>query len=174
MADRFTPFEQGDVEVRDAGGANFSFAHQLDHLGPGVLDWCTGVIRPVKLIEVDAFYSQPAKRSFAFAPYGVRLEHTTRFFHRIVAIPNEAAFREHIRPFGRWQITQQAPDNFFRMAQPIDRRRIDPVDAVVESLTHGGQGVGIILRSPSKGPASASDRPRAKSNRCDMEPARTQ
>ena len=109
-----------------------------------------------------------------FAPYGVGFEHATWFFHTVVAIPDEAAFREHVRPFGRWQITQQATDNFFGMAQPVDRCRIDPVDAQFEGMSHGGQGVGIILRPPSKGPASASDRPGAKSNCCDIKSAGTQ
>src|ERR1700687_5442123 len=111
----------------------------------------------MKLIEIDAFDTQTAKRRFAFEPYRIRLKHTTWFFHTIVVIPNEHAFREHIWPLGRRQIMQQAPDNFFGMAQPVNRRCIDPVDAEVESMMHGGQGVGIILRSPSKGPASASD-----------------
>src|SRR5258706_13909255 len=120
MADLLATFQKFYVEIRDAGGANFAFLYELDHLGPRVLDRCTGVIRPVKLIEVDAFDSQPAKRRFAFAPYGVGLEHTTRFFHRIVAIPNEAAFCEHIWPFGHRQITQQAPDDFLTRSYPID------------------------------------------------------
>src|SRR3981189_306253 len=149
MADRFTPFEQGDVEVRDAGGANFSFLHELDNFGPGVLDWCTGVIGPVKLIKIHAFDPQPSKRRFAFAPYGVRLEHTTRFFHRIVAIPNEAAFREHIRPFGRWQITQQAPDNFFRMAHAPPRapQEPNPTFVIWSPLEPSGR-VGNAMISP--------------------------
>ncbi len=87
MANRLATFQQFGVEVRDAGGANFSFLHEFDHLGPGVLDWCTGVIGPMKLIEIDAFDTQPAKRRFAFAPYGVGLKYTTWFYHGIVAIP---------------------------------------------------------------------------------------
>ena len=174
MMDCLATFEQVSVEVRDACRSDFSFLHQLGHLRPRVLERRSGFVRPVKLIEIDAFDTQPAKRRFAFAPYGVGLEHTTWFFHTVVAIPDEAAFREHVRPFGPWQITQQATDNFFGMAQPVDRCRIDPVDAQFEGMSHGGEGVGIILRPPSKGPASASDRPGAKSNCCDIESAGTQ
>src|SRR5882762_3496033 len=174
MADLLATFQKFYVEIRDAGGANFAFLYELDHLGPRVLDRCTGVIRPMKLIEVDAFDAQPAKRRFAFAPYGIGLEHATWFCHGIIAVPDQAAFCEDMRPVGRRQVTQKAPDNFFGMAQTVDCRRIDPVDPQVEGVSYGGDGIGVVLWSPSKRPPSTSDRPRAKSNCCDIESAGTQ
>src|SRR5260370_14418953 len=109
MANFLATLQQFGVEVRDACRSHFSFPHQLDHLGPGVLDWCSGFIRPMKLIEVDAFNTQPAKRCFAFAPYGVGLEHATRFCHGLLALLDEAALCQHIWPTGRAQTAQQTP-----------------------------------------------------------------
>jgi len=57
-ADRSHRSRSFRVEIRDAGGANFSFLHQLGHFGPGILDRCPVSIGPNKWIEVDAFNTQ--------------------------------------------------------------------------------------------------------------------
>src|ERR1700692_2871106 len=105
MSDTLTTFQQFLVEIREGSGANFSFLHKLIHLGPGFFDRSSGVIRPVKLIEVDALQTQPAKRSLAFTPYGFGLEHSIRLFHPILPVPDEAAFREDVGSFGFRQLT---------------------------------------------------------------------
>src|SRR5437879_560249 len=57
------------------------------------------------------------------------------------------------------------------MSQPIDRRRIDPIDPEVQRMAHRRKRVGIVLRPPAIGPATAADRPRAESEPGDIHAA---
>jgi hypothetical protein len=55
------------------------------------------------------------------------------------------------------------------MAQPIDRGRIDPVDASREARVNCGNGLAIVLRTPRELPLSAADRPGSNANWRDID-----
>src|ERR1700761_5243492 len=54
------------------------------------------------------------------------------------------------------------------MAQAINGRRIDPVDAEVQRLVNRRDRIVIVLRSPGKRPISAADGPRTEANRREL------
>ena len=56
---------------------------------------------------------------------------------------------------------ESAGDYLFRVAEPIDGGRIDPVHAGIEGGADGAHRFGIVLRSPAEGPTAAADGPGA-------------
>src|SRR5581483_5466193 len=67
----------------------------------------------------------------------------------------------------------RAPDNFFRVAEAVDRGGIDPVDAAIESGVNGSDRFLVILRAPGKRPARTPHGPRADAERRDAQIAIT-
>ena len=59
VPDRLTPVEQRHVEVRDADGANLSFLDQPHDRVPRVFDRRARLVRPMKLVEIDALDVEP-------------------------------------------------------------------------------------------------------------------
>ena len=60
---------------------------------------------------------------------------------------------------------QRPPHHLFRMAQPIDGGRINPVHALIEGLVDGVNRFLIVLGSPCELPVSAPNCPRPKADR---------
>ena len=139
VADRLAALHQIHVEIRNAPSANFSLAHQLRHRAPGILNAHAAVVGPVELVKVDTFDAEPAEGSFALFADGFRLEHALRLAHAIFGIPYKPAFCEDQRTLGRRKLAQQFADKLLGMAQAVNRRSVDPVDAELERMAHGGE-----------------------------------
>lgn len=62
-------------------------------------------------------------------------------------------------------ISLHRPGNhLFRVPQPIDGGRVDPVDSQVNGSMDGGNGLIIVLRTPGEGPVAAAYGPGAKAD----------
>src|SRR2546423_518333 len=83
------------------------------HRLPRVLHGRPRLVGPMKLIKVDLFDAEPAKRRFALLPDGVGPEHAARFFHAVALVPYEATLGEHERPFAGREVSQQTTDHLF-------------------------------------------------------------
>ena len=59
---------------------------------------------------------------------------------------------------------QRPADDFFRMAEAVNRRGVDPVNAEIEGAMDGGDGFVVVLRTPGEFPVAAADGPRAKAD----------
>ena len=55
------------------------------------------------------------------------------------------------------------------MAQAVNGRSVDPVDAGVQRLVNGRDRILIVLCSPSRIPSRAADRPRSEADRRDVQ-----
>jgi len=151
---------------------NFSFLHQLVHLRQ---DSSTGVrYHPASEIDtVDAINTQAVEGTLRIRAAWIRVSARGVALPWDSCHPRSGAFRENKRPLGRRQIMQQnRPTTCSEWPSP-KLRCIDPVDA--RSMAGAWwDGLGIVLRSPSKGPPSAADCPGSKSKCCDIEPAGAQ
>src|SRR5207249_11300938 len=94
--------------------------------------------------------------------------------HWIAVVPHEAAFGEHQWSLAGLQLAQQAAHQLFRVAEPIDGRRVDPVDPTLDGMAHGRERRGVVLRAPAERPAAAPDRPGAEADGRDIESARAE
>src|SRR5262249_24817815 len=56
-------------------------------------------------------------------------------------------------------------DDLFRVAQPVDGRRVNPVNAGVQRLVDGRDGVNVVLGTPGEFPAPAADGPSPEADR---------
>ena len=92
----------------------------------------------------------------------------------VVRIPLQPALREHERPIGRRQRPQEPPDHFLRVAQPVHRCGVDPVDAEIDRPPHRGDRLVVVLRPPAVGPSAATGRPRAETHHRDVDAAAAQ
>ena len=63
---------------------------------------------------------------------------------------------------------KRAGNDFFGVAEAVDRGGVDPVDAEVEGAMNRGDGFIVVLRSPGEFPVAAADGPRAKADRCEL------
>src|SRR5712691_6788823 len=149
------------AEIRNADPADFAFGFQCGESLPGFLDAGFAVIRrPVHLIEIDRVDVQAAKTVFAFAPNGIRAEFLPNF---ALLVPTQNAFGENVgtraTPF-----LQRARDDLFRVAYAVDGGRVDPIDTQFQRAMNGGDGIGVVLWSPSKFPAGTTESPSAKAD----------
>src|SRR5208283_6016393 len=62
-------------------------------------------------------------------------------------------------------------DDLLRVSQSIDGRGVDLADPEVKCFVHRGNGVPIILASPSELPAGPADCPGSQPDPCKREPA---
>src|SRR5262249_50825665 len=60
------------------------------------------------------------------------------------------------------------------VTKAVDGRRVDPVDAGVQRLADGGDGVPVVLGAPGEFPARAPDGPGAEADRGDEQGRRSQ
>src|SRR5713101_6745836 len=174
MPDGFAAFQQAHIKVGDSGHSDLSLLDEPYHFSPGILDWRPGLIGPMKLVEINALYTQPAQGRLALSPNRFRLEYTTRLCHGVRLIRNQSTFGENQRTLGGRQLAQQASDNFLGVAQSVDRGRINPIDTQLQCMPHGGNGCVVILRSPTVGPSAAAEGPSSKPDRGDCNPARAE
>src|SRR5262249_18632091 len=63
--------------------------------------------------------------------------------------------------------TEGPRDDLLRVAQPVDGRGVDPVDAGVQRLLDGGDGVAVVLGPPGEFPARPADGPGPEADRGD-------
>src|SRR5207253_6034968 len=71
-------------------------------------------------------------------------------------------------------LAQRPSDHFLRMAEPVDGRRIHPVDAARDRVADGRDRIGVVLASPAVRPSSAADGPGAETDLRDSKTARSQ
>src|SRR6267378_88590 len=57
------------------------------------------------------------------------------------------------------------------MAEPVDGRGVDPVDAGRDRMLDGRDRIRIVLASPAVGPTAAADGPCAEADLADRKPA---
>ena len=85
---------------------------------------------------------------------------------RAVGVPEPRALGEDVglvrRGFDR------AAYHLFRVAQSVDGRGVDPVDAQIERAMNGGDGVVVVLRTPGVLPVAAADGPGAEADGSEM------
>ncbi len=152
-----------DVEVGHADPADLALPLEFGHHRPPLFN----VLRrfgPVDLVEVDAVHAQPAQAGLALAPDGVGLEAVADL---AVLVPNHAAFGEDVGALPH--AMQGAGDDLLRAAEAVDGGRVDPVDAGVERLVNGGDGVGVVLGAPAPFISRAADGPGAEAHRRDVQ-----
>ena len=157
-----------DIEVGNADERDFPLIPQLCQRRPGFLDR-TGIVslragrpdRPVNLVQIDALRLQTAEALFDLPANRLRIEAVPRISRRV---PHEAALREHVRPVAARDIAQCLPDDFLRMAEPVDRGRVNPVETPIDRAPNRRDGVGVVLRPPPESPLAA-DRPGAQADR---------
>src|SRR5215831_6213401 len=73
----------------------------------------------------------------------------------------------HMRPF--LHARERLRDDFFRMAETVDRGGVDPVDAEVDGFANGRDALGVVLSAPRERPPAAADGPRSEADRRDGE-----
>src|SRR5712692_11151727 len=78
MPDGFAAFQQAHIKVGDSGHSDLSLLDEPHHFSPGILDRCSDCIGPMKLIKVNALYTQPAQGGLALSTNRFRLEYTAR------------------------------------------------------------------------------------------------
>src|SRR5205823_640256 len=81
-----------------------------------------------------------------------------------VLVPDHAALGEDVWPVAH--SSERSRDDLFRVAQTVDSSGVDPVDAGIQGLADGGDGVAVVLGSPGELPARAADGPRPEADRC--------
>src|SRR5579862_1489749 len=171
MTDFFAALQQIHVKIRNAARAYLSFLDQLHHRGPGIFHGRAGFVRPMELVEINSVHTQTAKGGFAFAPYGIWLQSSLRLSHGI-AFESHAALSESKWTLRLRNIAQKPSDHFLRMAEPINRGRINPVDAQIDRVAHRGDGLGVVLVPPAVGPAASADCPGTEPNCGDFQSTR--
>ena len=174
VPDRLAARQQVDVEIRHADRTHLAFLDELHHRRPGIFDRRAALVRPVKLIEVDALDPEPPERRLAFAPNRIGRQDAPRLAHAIVLVPDEPAFREDERPLRVRDLAQQLSHDFFGVPEPVHGGGVDPVDSPFQRVPHRRQRRGVVLRPPAERPAAAADGPRSKSKPGDLQSGSTQ
>ena len=147
--------------VRDADRADFARFLQIDHCLPGFFEcWAVVFGRPVNLVEIDDVDFQALQAVFAFLFDG---SGGVNFRDGALVVPAHRALGENVRAIA-FPFFESASDDFFRMAEAVDRGGVDPVDAEFERAVDCGDGVGFFLCAPGEGPASAADGPGAEAD----------
>jgi len=129
---------RSSVRIRTPAAANFSFLHQLDHLGPGSSMGVPVSSGQLKLIEIDAFDTSRRRDASHSRRMESGLEHATWFCHGIVAIPVRPHF---VNTYGRLDAGKSRKASArLLLRNGLARRlpRYRSVDAQVESVPHGG------------------------------------
>jgi hypothetical protein len=63
---------------------------------------------------------------------------------------------------------QRRAHDLLGMAEPVDSRRVDPVDAALDRVTDGGDRLLVVLAAPAHRPIAAADGPGAEPDRRDV------
>jgi hypothetical protein len=113
----------------------------------------------VHLVDVDRVEPQALEAELDFTQDRVAFEHVA---YAAVAAVLQAGLGEHVR--SRPQALERAADDLFGMAEPVDRGRVEPVDAELHRPLDRGDRQLVVLRTPGIPPAAAADRPGAQSD----------
>ncbi len=107
------------------------------------------------LIEVDDVNLQATQAVFALLADGSGRVH---FGDAAVLVPAHGALGEDVRapPF---PFAESACHYFLGVADAVDGRGVDPVDAELERAVNCADRIIIVLRAPSEVPARAADGP---------------
>src|SRR5450755_2085880 len=116
------------------------------------------------LIQIDDVNFKTPQTAFTFAANGVCLQ---RCANPSFVVPDALAFCEYKRT--RCAAGKSPSDHLFRMAETIERGRIDPVHAMVERSVNGGNGVAIILRPHASCPTASTNGPSTDADRADAQ-----
>src|SRR5262249_36933633 len=143
-----------DVEVGHANVADLAFLLQFGQRLPALLNLIVR-IGPVNLIQIDGLHAQPAQAGLALAADRVGFQAVT---DPPGLVPDHAALAEAVRPVAH--PFQRPRHALLAVAQAVDGRRVDPVDARVQRLVDGGDRVAVVLAAPGELPARAADGPR--------------
>ena len=151
------------IEVGNANPADLAFFFQLRHGRPAFFDIFIR-LRPVHLIQVDAFDVEPTQACFAFAADGVGLQTLADL---AILTPDTFALGEHVRLWT--EARQRLRHHFFRMAEAVNCRRVHPVDSRLHRRANRGNRIEIVLRTPPESPITTAHCPRAHSEARDVQ-----
>ena len=85
-------------------------------------------------------------------------------------VPVAPALREHVDVLADAVGLERAADDLLRVAEPVDRRGVDPVDAPLDRVADRRDRLVVVDGPPAELPRAA-DRPRAEPDRRDLGPA---
>ena len=154
-------FELGCIEVRDSGVADLALCDYIGDRRPGLFNSLIG-LGPVNLVQIDHLDSEARKAGVHFLENrpGIQV-----WKDRLFIVPSPSALRGYDRSLSDGYFLQRPAQYLFRMAQPVDRRCIYPVDPQLERAAYRCHGIDVVLRSPSETPIPASLGPAAKTHR---------
>src|SRR4029077_7982086 len=174
VANRFATLQQVHGEIRYAHRAHFSFFYQLQHRAPGIFYGRPFFVRPVKLIQINALDAKPLEGSFTLAANRFRCKDALSGLHGIFNVPAESALGEDKWALRSRQFAKHLSNDFLGMPQAVDGGCVDPIDAQVQGVSHGCDRFGVILWSPTEGPAASANGPRTETDSSNVESAGTQ
>jgi hypothetical protein len=116
----------------------------------------------VKLVQVDPLEAQASKAVFALP--ADRLGSEIVLDHALAAaLPAPAALGEDEDLLADAVRLECAADHLFGVAEPVHRRRVDPVHAFLDRVPDGGDRLVVVDLAPPE-PPRPSDRPGAESD----------
>src|SRR5260370_13182281 len=174
VADAFGPLQELDGEVRDPAGTDLAGADQARHRTPRLFEGRSDRVRPVELIQVDALDAEPAQRRLDLLADRFWPQVALRLGKRLRWVRHLSALGEDEGTLGSRDLADRLSDDLLGMAQPVDGRGIDPVDAGRNRMLDGRDRSRVVLASPTVGPTATPDGPRAKANLGDLKPARSE
>ena len=119
----------------------------------------------MNLIEIDLGDPESAQAVFHFGSDRVGAEH---FLHLAAGVPAQAPLGENVGARARPSL-ESPGDDLFGMPQTVDGGGVDPVHAQFERAMNRGDGVVIVLMSPSELPAGTPNGPSPVTNWSDVQ-----
>src|SRR6185503_4306360 len=162
--DRLGAAQLPDREVRGADVTDEAFVLQLGEGRPALLELLVRD-REVDLVEVDRLDAEAAQAGLALASERVAPQ---RLQGRAVRAFRLAALREDERPLV--EARDRAADDLLRVAEPVLRGRVDPVDAELKRAVDRGDRLLVVLLAPAPVVLGAADRPGAEADPADLQP----
>src|SRR5678816_836362 len=147
-----------ESEVAHAAVAHLAFADQLRDRTPAFFDVFVR-LRPMDLVEVDDVDAEPTQAGFHFVADALAFEPRNDL---PLIVPAAFALRGDERTPA--QALERAADHFLAMAEAIDWRGVNPVDAEIEPFANGANRCVVVLRSPTEFPTAAAHRPSAEAD----------
>ena len=163
VADGLAALELLDVVVADADPPHLALVDQLCHHAPGLLDRRPRrPVGPVELVEVDPLHAEPAQARLALAADRLRAQ-VVPDLALGQPVPDAAALREEVDVLAGTKRLHSLADNLFRVAEPVNGCRVDPVDASFDRVPDRGHRFVVVDRAPTEPPRPA-DRPRPEAD----------
>src|SRR5216684_7304360 len=107
------------------------------------------------LVEIDHIDGEATEAVFDFFTDRISTQY---FVYLTFETPAQAALGKDVRP-RTVPVLQCAADDLLGVSESVDGGGVDPVNAEFERAVNGGNGVVVVLRSPSELPARAADGP---------------